>query len=621
MANKLRYGWEAGDEPAPTTSGTVETVETHPRTGSKCGKVIGSGYYQWAGLGYVLDRDYFIRVPFYIDGSPAGLGRVAQILTAAGGVICNPRLDAERRLRLYDTEGEALGSPSSVLAVGGHDLEIHVRVNTEGLGVLGARLNGTELLPDQEANVGNEAIGRIRAGFEGSTIEAIYPDDVGVNDDQGETDNTWQQALAPGDPVDPVNAGKKRRLGFPWGAYNVNNTPIMDGEHIYAIRWVPDEAITLHRFISGFNLEGVAEGPEEIKGESYGGKGRDNGKKGKGYGDGDGGIIYARLVTCRANGEPNLSNVLAEEEVNAVTRYEESHAEYGIAAGKLTQLLFMNFGGAALKADQMYAVVYGNASPDPLKNWFSVNSPVVHEDEAGPNGENTLLKYPEPDVMPIFGLDPREACAWRPGADEDWVWGAAVGGPDGLLSGYYDGIGAGEDGVRLPWYGYQQTAEGPTKAVQPYYAYEVTGSYTLRCKNVAIGGTITHAGGYVKTGENAGIVTVKNVQTGQTGSVDLSAAGSGIVYDELDSPVDRDPGDTVLISCTGKVCLLQADSFIDATFGVGDENGEFPITTDGEENNVAQLFVLPWLYYETADADAELAPGLYIWANDELVAL
>ena len=359
----------------------------------------------------------------------------------------------------------------------------------------------------------------------------------------------------------PASADKD----IPIGMYNVNNQVMNSGKYVYAIRFVPYEDQALYRFFSGFNLEG----------SDFAG-GRD------GYAQGNGGTIRARLVSVNADGTPNLANVLAEENVPVAQRYAETTTGYGVPDAN--QLLYFNMGSYPLKAGTLYAMVYTNAASDPSSNWFSENSPDVAESVAGPNGRNTL----DPNAAgAIASLDPREAVAWSSDSGKTWVWGRQVGSGD--TQGAYVGDSTGDDGTRLPWYGVQTAANSRPTTGQPYYAYRDQGSYTLRADNVPRDVTFTTAGGYGPKDGAIGTVTVKNVRTGETAHTE--ELGGGLVKGVLDHPLSVKTGDSYEISNTGTVFKQEADSFIDAVFGLG--AGGWPFKTEGNGDDVAELFALP----------------------------
>jgi hypothetical protein len=370
-------------------------------------------------------------------------------------------------------------------------------------------------------------------------------------------------------PFAPATPGTStRKPNIPIGMYNVNNQVLNSRNYVYALRFVLPQDTTVHRFLSGFNVEGAGVCCRT------------------GYGKGDGGYVNARLVTVNANGTPNLNNVLAQERVKAVDRYNQSKTAYGISG--LTQMLYFNLNGVQLKGGTMYAMVYQNDASDPANNFVSTNSPTVRESVSGPNGRNNL----DPAAPgAIAGLDPREAVAWSQDGGQNWVWGRRVG--EGPTSGAYGGSATSDDGTRLPWYGWQAVSGGTTYSNQPYYAYTATGNFTVTVTNAHRAVTLTEAGGYAPVGANLGEVTVTNLSTGKQAKT--ASLGSGIVKGTLSSPVDVAPGQTIQLKHTGTVVKQEADSFLRTIFGLG--NGFWSVTTAGHDADFAQLFVLPWPMY------------------------
>jgi hypothetical protein len=405
---------------------------------------------------------------------------------------------------------------------------------------------------------------------------------------------------APPPPTAPALTNRQ----IPVGLWDVANTPIRDGDDLFAIRFVLDEPTPVYRFISGFNLEGVytdetgAPAPELIR-TSVEDKREDDdeanppppedlppgwttGDGRPGYAHGDGGIIRARLVTIDPDGTPDLGNVLAEERINAVQRYRETQEAFGV--GGDTQLLYFTLDSAELEAGRPYAVVYSNAAEDPLQDFFSINSPVTRESVAGPNAQNSL----DPQTPgAIAGLDPREAVTWSTDGGDEWLWGWRVG--EGDLYGNYTASRTDDAGPPLPWYGWQESPDAPPASNQPYYAYGEDGSFTLVASDVPHDTTLTEAGGYAPLGSDVGVVTVRNVTTGETGST--GPLGEGLVWGSLDNPVRVRVGDTYEISNTGTVALAKADDFIRKTFHVGE--GDWPFTTEDNGADRAELFALP----------------------------
>jgi hypothetical protein len=256
-------------------------------------------------------------------------------------------------------------------------------------------------------------------------------------------------------------------------------------------------------------------------------------------------------------------------------------------------MTYSEFGGARVRADVPYFVTYQNVDPSPRTNFVSLNSPVTSEAAAGPNGRNTL----DPDAGgAIAGLDPREAVAWSTDGGLSWGWGRQVGA--GSIPGDYSG--SGDDGVRLPWYAWQEVGDGPLRSNQPYYAYSARGSYTLRVRSAPVATTLTEAGGYAPAGSSAGVVTVRNLRTGAVGRT--RPLGGGLVKGALTPAVEVAAGDTYEISNSGSVAKAEGDVFLQRMGLIGP--GRSPYETLGNEYDRAELFALPHPWFAQASTPA-----------------
>jgi hypothetical protein len=360
------------------------------------------------------------------------------------------------------------------------------------------------------------------------------------------------------------------KRAIPVGVSNVNNQPFTSGRYVYAIRFVLDRDTRIHRFFSGFSLEGT---------RRLGGR--------PNYAHGDGGTIWARLVPVDRRGRPDLDRVIASERVKPVERYLRELSAYRINPFR-TGVLHFNMGGVRLKRGRLYAMTYANVSRHPRRDWFSTNSPVVKASESGPNGRNTL----NPNASgAILGLDPREAVGWSTNGGRRWVWGRRVGGGPAKLS--YAGSRTDDNGTRLPWYGWQSRPGGAPRSNQPYYGYRQTGSFTMVAGAAPRAVTLTEAGGYAPVGRSAGVVTVTNLHTGATGTT--PSLGSGIVKGRLSPPVPLEAGDSYAISNSGTVFKAEGDYFQVRMLGVG--GARYPFSTVGYDVDRAELFALPHPFY------------------------
>jgi hypothetical protein len=371
-------------------------------------------------------------------------------------------------------------------------------------------------------------------------------------------------------PAGGAAASPLGQRAIPVGVSNVNNQVFTSGRYVYAIRFVLDQDTTIHRFFSGFSLEGTSR---------LGGRPT--------YAHGNGGRIWARLVQVDRRGRPDLDRVIASERVNAVKRYVQELSAYRIYPFR-TGVLHFNMGGVRLRRGRMYAMTYANASRHPRRDWFSTNSPVVKASEAGPNGRNTLNPRARGAIM---GLDPREAVGWSVNRGRRWVWGRRVGGGPAPFS--YVGSPTGDNGTRLPWYGWQARPGSPPRSNQPYYGYREAGSFTMVLRGAPRAVTLTEAGGYAPVGRSAGAVTVTNLSTGATGRT--PSLGSGIVKGALSPPVPVAAGDSYAISNSGTVFKAEGDYFLVRMFGLGGRR--YPFSTVGYNVDRAELFALPHPFY------------------------
>ena len=87
---------------------------------------------------------------------------------------------------------------------------------------------------------------------------------------------------------------------IPVGVANVNNQSFTSGRLVYAIRFVLDQDTRIHRFLSGFSLEGT----DRMGGRPH-------------YAHGNGGTIWARLVQVDRRGRPDLDHVSALPPIEA----------------------------------------------------------------------------------------------------------------------------------------------------------------------------------------------------------------------------------------------------------------------------------------------------------------
>jgi hypothetical protein len=405
----------------------------------------------------------------------------------------------------------------------------------------------------------------------------------------------------------PAHAARDIPVGV--GVYNLHGARSQDGlNRIWAMRFVLDRDTHMDRLFTGFNMEGVYTDPfgrpapvelrSRVLNKGYGApppptnlpSGWTTGTGRIDYGHGNGGRLRARLVPMKADGTPDLGTVLAEETFYPVERYKETKAEFAIddRAG----LVYARFGGVALRAGTPYWVIYQNVDPNPRMNYISYNSPVVKDSESGPNGRNNL----DPN-MPgaILGLDPREVVGWTWDGAATWKFGREVGGGGTFIPGDYVGSSSTDDGARVPWYAWQETGSTRLHSNQPYMSYpdgSGPGRYTLRVMDSPARTVLTEAGGYAPTGHEVGVVTVRNVRTGETGRT--AWLRTGLRRGVLDHAVTVETGDTYEVTNSGAVWKAQGDNFLLSMGIVGPAATR--TETVGQGNDRAELFAGPYMH-------------------------
>ena len=166
---------------------------------------------------------------------------------------------------------------------------------------------------------------------------------------------------------------------------------------------------------------------------------------------------------------------------------------------------------------------------------------------------------------------------------------------------HYFGSASTDDGTRLPHYAWQTSATTKPQSNQPYMAYWGTCTpCTLTAGAVPRRTTFTEAGGYAPVGKSVGVVTVRNLRTGQSGHT--AALGSGIRRGALTPQVTVEVGDSYQITHTGTVYKQEADAYLVQILALGSGSGAFPFTTTGHGADRAELFALPHPYYLSASA-------------------
>src|SRR5689334_5769941 len=129
-------------------------------------------------------------------------------------------------------------------------------------------------------------------------------------------------------------------------AGNLGQFGLSSASYAIANRFVLSKDVTIDRWYFAVN----GEGSDCVEGRD-------------GYGSGDGGIDYGRIVDVdQATGLPT-SNVLGSERVNGCAAHERAQKEFGL--DPTHQVQYVQFPPVSLKAGKMYAFVLSNVDPDP----------------------------------------------------------------------------------------------------------------------------------------------------------------------------------------------------------------------------------------------------------------
>lgn len=358
--------------------------------------------------------------------------------------------------------------------------------------------------------------------------------------------------------------------GIPVGRADLGNTTLQSPKRLVATRFVLDKHTSIYRWWDNMDLGGAD--PPAVA-------------HGTGYADGRGGLMRLRLTTVKADGTPNLRNVLGTETVNAVQRNNEVRYAYGIS--NPSDLAYFNVGGVRLRGNTMYAAVFDNVDPRPRANYYSKNFPLMNIAYGGPNAKNTLDANAPGAVA---GLDPREVVLRS--FDRGRTWRFARYGVASKTKNR-------DITMQVPWYGWQTCVLCAPESNQPYYSYGEHGAFAMIAHNSPRSVTLTRAGGYAPSGSKVGVVTVTNLTTGAASRT--ASLRTGIATGALARPVKIKTGDDFEIRNTGTVFKAECDTFIYRIFRLGMldlSTGSWPFETRGGHNcDRAELFALPWPYH------------------------
>jgi hypothetical protein len=337
------------------------------------------------------------------------------------------------------------------------------------------------------------------------------------------------------------------------GAEQVARVPISPAGYLgqfnlsspsYAIanRFVPAQDVTIDRWYYAVNGEGA----DCVDGRD-------------GYGAGNGGIEFGRIVDVdQATGFPT-STVLGSEQVNGCDAQKRSQAEFGFPDDH--QVHFVQFPPVALKAGQMYAFVLSNVDPDPGDggsspdgNHMSANLNFASLADMGPNAKNTL----DPNAPgAAYGLDPRSTTMWSDDSGSTWKFGDQVGW-------YSDGNGQGR-----MWPGGYRIAGGPNiPNGWPYMNWPRDGAAQITF-TASSEQTLVRAGG-ASSKQAVGVITVHNLDTNV--SATTGDLGNGLVGGPLSQPVSVAKGQRYVVSTEGSVDTGSAE-FWDRVYDLSSVEG------------------------------------------------
>lgn len=343
----------------------------------------------------------------------------------------------------------------------------------------------------------------------------------------------------------------------------LGNFNLSSKNYIMAFRFVLDKPTTIDRWYFAINAEGTS---------CVGGR--------KGYGSGNGGIEFGRIVEVdQATGLP-INTILAQESVNGCTAHNRTISEFGVT--KTHQAHFIQFSPISLQAGKMYAFLLSNTDPNPgtggsasSGNHVSPNLNFANINDMGPQGKNTLDAN-APGAM--YGYDPRETTMWSDDGGASWKFGDQVGW-------YQKGSGSG----RMWIVGYRSGGKNMPHGFT-YMTWPSPKSGTsITYKNVPKAVTLTQAGG--ANDASVGVVTVTNTTTGLSAST--PSLGSGVPVGTLSKPVPVAAGQSYTIKASGSVDIGDASPW-DKIFGLG---SNYSCSGCSKSSDMPGLFALPHPYY------------------------
>jgi hypothetical protein len=347
----------------------------------------------------------------------------------------------------------------------------------------------------------------------------------------------------------------------------LGNFNLTSRSYVMANRFVLDKDTTIDRWYANV----VGEGTDCVGGRT-------------GYGDGDGGILYGRIVEVNQSTGMPTGTVLGEERVNGCESWRRAKAEFSLVQTHAAH--YFQFSPVTLRGNKMYAFLLSNVSSNPgygawrtgqdNGNHMSTDHNFAPLSQMGPHGKNTL----DPNASgAMYGLDPRETTMWSGDTGGSWKFGDQVG--------WYQ-LGNGKGRM---WTGAGYRIAGTGKSVAhgwPYNNDPGEGPGTVTFKSAPKAVTITQAGGSSSSG-SVGTVTVTNLRTGQSGST--SGLGTGVVKGNLSRPVEIAAGDSYTVKNTGVVDT--GDGHRANVFQLGRQS---PFMYSSSGSQVSQQYDMPMLF-------------------------
>jgi hypothetical protein len=338
--------------------------------------------------------------------------------------------------------------------------------------------------------------------------------------------------------------------------------------YIMAFRFVLDKPTTIDRWYYAINMEGA----DCVVGRT-------------GYGHGNGGTEFGRIVEVDQTTGLPTSQVLAQESVNGCVAQQRTISEFGLSSTQ--QAHFVQFTPITLQAGKMYVFLLSNTDPNPgsgggasTGNHSSPNLNWASLSNMGPNGKNTL----DPNAAgAMYGYDPRETTMWSSNSGATWLFGDQVGW-------YSNGDGQGKMWV----VGYRVSGGANTAHGYTYMNWPGPGTGAqIVFKNVPKAVTLKQAGGVLEGSGAVGVVTVTNNSTGV--SATTPSLGSGVAVGTLSQPVPVAVGESYTIKATGSVDT-GSGSFWNTIFGLGSSYTS-TCSNCSKPTDMTSLFALPHPYY------------------------